>query len=176
MIDYVREYSSICFPSLLIWLEFSYLARVWKIREWIWKNLTLKRSTTQPPWNPFTKMEGIRTLSWEFFMHLQYIDLSLLHMLILFLNLAMYRIPLGRRSSWFANSVEKSGDDIASHQEFAPWLTQEKPERRARKPFQVGGKSWKMIADPWGGVKKCSFGLGYMKRYPHSETQIEDKE
>ena len=33
-----------------------------------------------------------------------------------------------------------------------------------------------MIADPWRGVKKCSFGLDYMKRYPLSETQIEDKE
>lgn len=33
-----------------------------------------------------------------------------------------------------------------------------------------------MIADPLSGVKKCSFGLDYMKRYPLSETQIEDKE
>lgn len=49
------------------------------------------------------------------------------------------------------------------------------PERRAGKPFLVG-KNWKTIADPWRGVKKCSFGLDYMKRYSVSETRMEDKE
>ena len=66
-------------------------------------------------------------------------------------------------------------DDIAGHQEFAQWLMQEKPKRRAGKQLPVG-KSWKTTADPWRRVTKCSFGLDYMKCYPFSDTEMEDRE
>ena len=65
--------------------------------------------------------------------------------------------------------------DIVGPQEFADWLLQKMPQRRARKPLLVG-KSWKTTADPWRSVTKCSFGLDYMKHYPCGNAEKEDKE
>ncbi|KAF8472021.1 hypothetical protein BDZ91DRAFT_717042 [Kalaharituber pfeilii] len=60
-------------------------------------------------------------------------------------------------------------------QEFAQWVKDKRPPRRAGK-LMMTSKTWKTHTDPWRGVAKTAFGMDYMKVYTCDSTDLPDTE